>query len=397
MTLIIALEKDGPLPLHRQIYQEVQRLILSEIWKPGSRLPSTRAMSTRMGVSRATVCMAYEQLFEDGYLQSYVGSGTYVSLEIPDRRFLKKAEEHRAVVSIRPVADKLLSSFGEFIETQPASPREEHVQASDQITRHEPNPIWYKAFTRHMKKMTNWSITNDPQGDPELRQALTAYLVRARGLVLEPDQLILTGSREEALSLIARIHIGDNDVVAVEDPGDPTLLEILLSHGADVEPVPVDSMGILVDRLIRSEHLPPKMLFVSPSCQHGTGVSLSRTRRAELMTWCAQSRTLVIEDDREHELTYAGQTARSLQGHAGSQLVIYLGTFATVIPSVKSAYLVVPKSLINVYRRTRQLIGTRSFLPEQKALSELLQKGLYDRLIRKVRQSHWRNSTTSAG
>lgn len=389
MALTIALQKEGVIPLHRQVYQGVQRLILSEIWKPGKRLPSTRDLACRLGVSRTTICTAYDKLLEDGYVQSHVGSGTFVSHELADRRLIPTRADRVSVEPVRPVAGRLLSSFGEFLEASTDSAADESVRDDNDPAASSGSQIWLRALARQVRHA--WSVASDPQGDNELREALADYLARARGLDVEAGQIILTGSREEALSLVVRIHVSNEDLIAVEDPCDPALVEILLSHGADVDPLPVDALGLVVGRLTQSEHLPPKMLFISPSCQNPTGVSLSRSRRSELVSWCVQARTLVVEDDTGHELSYAGQAIRSLQGLAGAEHVIYLGGFSTAIPSVKSAYLVVPESLIPVYRRAKRLIGSHGFLPEQKALSELISRGLFDRIVRKLRQDEKRS------
>lgn len=387
MTLPIVLEKKSPIPLHRQIYHEIQRLILSEIWRPGTRLPSTRDLSVRLKVSRATVCMAYEQLLLDGYLQSFTGSGTYVSREIPDRRFLKRQEEQINITPIRPVPDNLLSSFGEFLQTREEFAPEQHEQQEAGEIKSEESLVWRRILSRRVKDESLPDACGDASGLDPLRDVIAGYVSRTRGVICEAGQIVITGSKEEALDLIARMHIEENDVVAVEDPGDPTLREILLSHAADLDPIPVDGSGLMVDRLINSEHLPPKMLVLTPSCQMPLGVSLSRFRRHELMKWCVESRTLVVEDDTGNELSYGGQSLRSLQGLANGGLVIYMGTFKKILPAVRLCFLVVPKSLAVVYNRAMSLAGSRMSVPEQFATMDLITHGVLDKIVRRARAS----------
>jgi len=96
MDLAIALSHEAATPLHRQLYEELRRAILNGRLSPGQKLPSTRSLAKSLGISRIVVTQSYEQLNDEGYLQTTVGSGTFVCAQLPDDLLLSAAG-HRAV------------------------------------------------------------------------------------------------------------------------------------------------------------------------------------------------------------------------------------------------------------------------------------------------------------
>ena len=78
------LTRSGDAPLFRQVYLQIRSAILSQSLRPGTKLPSTRALASQLSVSRSAVVAAYEQLLAEGYAGGKVGSGTYVSSDLPE-------------------------------------------------------------------------------------------------------------------------------------------------------------------------------------------------------------------------------------------------------------------------------------------------------------------------
>src|SRR5688572_25281355 len=84
MQLPILLDRDKRVPLQRQLYDSIRRMVLTRGLRPGDRLPASRGLAKALDVSRVTVTLAYEQLTAEGYLQTRRGAGTFVSTQIPD-------------------------------------------------------------------------------------------------------------------------------------------------------------------------------------------------------------------------------------------------------------------------------------------------------------------------
>src|SRR5438045_2179334 len=101
VLLDIAVDRASAMPLQRQVYLAIRRLILAGRLRPGARLPSTRFLANELRLARTTVLDAFGQLVFEGYLQGKVGSGTRVSSQIPhDVQALASVAEQYSVPSL---------------------------------------------------------------------------------------------------------------------------------------------------------------------------------------------------------------------------------------------------------------------------------------------------------
>ncbi|MEO1377563.1 MAG: winged helix-turn-helix domain-containing protein [Cyanobacteria bacterium J06635_10] len=120
MDLAIALDNNSSKPLHQQLYEELRQAILSGRLTPGERIPSTRALSKSLSISRFTVTTSYEQLLSEGYLETIIGSGTFVCKQIPDDLIQSNVIER--IEKINPSSIKL-SRYGETLVNTVNVPR----------------------------------------------------------------------------------------------------------------------------------------------------------------------------------------------------------------------------------------------------------------------------------
>src|SRR6185436_18901510 len=79
MALNLQLDRESPLPLARQIQEQIERLIREGWLAPGVKLPATRELAQTLGVNRTTVALAYEELVAGGRARAHVGQGTFVA------------------------------------------------------------------------------------------------------------------------------------------------------------------------------------------------------------------------------------------------------------------------------------------------------------------------------
>jgi GntR family transcriptional regulator/MocR family aminotransferase len=165
--------------LRNEIYRQLRARILSGQLTPGSRLPSSRALATQMGVSRNTVLAAYEQLWAEGYLEGRLGSGTYVTRSLPDE--LLSAAVQPPMVPGDVARGRFLSERGERIASSPRTPlpvltghpevRAFTVGLPDVDTF--PKEAWGRLVTRRQREST-WEMMryNHPAGYEPLRRAI---------------------------------------------------------------------------------------------------------------------------------------------------------------------------------------------------------------------------------
>jgi GntR family transcriptional regulator/MocR family aminotransferase len=318
-------------------------------------MPSSRALATDLEVSRRLVVEAYAQLLAEGYFTTRRGAGTYVAESAGHSDGAPRAPE-----GSRP-------SFDFF----PGSPDLASF----------PRTLWLRTLREVLRSAPPSAFAYpDPRGSAELRQALSGYLRRVRGVVAEPDSILICAGATQGLALLARAFqrqgIGE---IAMEDPGLPHHRMTLAYAGISVEGVPVDEQGLEV------RELEAPVVVCTPAHQCPTGVALSPGRRGALIAW-ARAGGLVIEDDYDAEFRYDRAPLGALQGLAPDR-VVYLGTASkTLAPGLRLGWLVLPPALVGPVVEAKFLDDMGSSTLEQLVLARLLETASYDRHLRRARR-----------
>jgi GntR family transcriptional regulator / MocR family aminotransferase len=341
--------------LRAQLEERMRELIRDGTLAAGSRLPSSRALADDLGVSRRLVVDAYAQLLAEGYLLARHGAGTYV------------AANAGVIDSVTPPAPLPAPQFDFF----PGSP---DLAAF-------PRALWLGAMRDVLRSAPPSAFAYpDARGAPELRSALSVYLRRVRGVVVDPETMVICAGATQGLALLGRALVRRGvGSIAVEDPGLPPHRGVLAYSGLDVRSAPVDEHGIDV------EAIDAPVVLATPAHQCPTGVVLSPARRGELIGW-ARAGGLVIEDDYDAEFRYDRAPLAALQGLAPDH-VVYLGTVSkTLAPGLRLGWMVLPAPLIEAVVEAKAMEDLGSSTLEQLALARLLESAAYDRHLRKARR-----------
>ena len=338
-----------------QLEDRLRELVREGTLTAGSRMPSTRALAGDLGVSRRLVVDAYGQLLAEGYLVARRGAGTYVAAAAT-----AEDVELAAPSSGRPQFD-----FFPGAPDLSAFPRGQWLRAMREVLRTAPDETF--AYP-------------DAAGAPELRQALSAYLRRVRGVVAEPEAVVVCAGVTQGLALLARALLSQGvSEIDIEDPGLPPHRAVLAYAGLNVHGARVDEQGLVVSSL-RS-----RVVLTTPAHQCPTGVVLSPGRRGELLRW-AREGGLVIEDDYDAEFRYDRAPLGALQGLAPDR-VVYLGTVSkTLAPGMRLGWLVVPAALREAVIAAKALDDLGNAALDQLVLARMLQTAAYDRHLRKARR-----------
>lgn len=388
--LTIPIEQQSGVPVYRQVYLGVRQAILAGKVAPGSRLPSTRALASDLGVSRNTVVMAYEQLRGEGYTVGRGGSDTRVADTVPDRMMqaAAAAARPRALTAIAKASDtaraleRIHAAMAPRLEMPPRAFRA-GVPATDLF----PYSLWGRLLSRRWNRVTARELGyGHTQGYLPLRQAIATYLSSARGVVCDAEQVFIVGGAQGALSVAARTVLDHGDRAWIEDPGYHGARGALVAAGARVVPVPVDDEGIDVEAGI-AKAPDARAAFVTPSRQLPLGMPLSKARRAALLQWAARQKSWIIEDDYDSEIRFASRPLPALQSEDAHGSVLYVGTFSKVLfPALRIGYLVVPPDLVGPTLAVRHLQSVHSPTLEQTVLADFIAAGHFERHVRRVRQ-----------
>ncbi len=385
---LLSIDRDSAVPVLRQVYLELRRLILAGAIPPGGRLPPTRALAARLGVARNTVVAAYEQLLAEGTIEGRVGAGSFVRAELP---------ETLDVPPPRPSAPAGPTALPDSARRFPAPPELSHFAPQpfstgrtgwDERTAR----IWRSLTLRRVQDVDSSMLGYaDPRGSAALRLAIARYLRAARAVRCEPEQVIVTAGAQQAIDLVLKVLVEPGDPVWLEDPCYPAVRAALTAARARIASVPVDAQGLVVAEGIAVEPA-ARLAYVTPSSQYPLGVVLSMARRLELLAWARRAGAWLIEDDYDSEFRYAGRPLASLQGIDEAGRVIYIGTFSKVLfPGLRLGYAVLPPSLVEPVAAARQLSDWHPAGLMEGVVTDFLEEGHFAQHLRRMRQ-HYRAS-----
>lgn len=390
IRLILNIEPNLRAPIYRQLCDQLRHAIVTLQLMPGELLPSSRELAATLGLSRKTISRCYDELLSQGYLRSESGVGTFVR-KLPQTKSNSVGNE--PITSGRRLtkyAEDLLScaveptNQGEFAELHYGAPPPREL----------PVAAWRQVLLKQLRNshFSHVYYDTDPFGYLPLRTALASYLMRSRALQCDPEQIVVFSHALSPLKLFAQIAIEEGDSVVVENPGFPFARRVFSALGAKIIPVGVDRDGFCVDQL---KSLPEctRLVYVTPSHQDPTGAMLTLERRRKLLSWAKDNQCLILEDDYDCEFRYTGSNLPALMALDENETVAYIGDmWKTLFPLVNIGYLVLPQSLIDVFRRAQSLSWTKvsTSLPffDQLAVTEFMNDGYFERHVRKTRTAY---------
>ncbi|HKN99955.1 MAG TPA: PLP-dependent aminotransferase family protein [Pseudonocardiaceae bacterium] len=331
----------------------------------GTRLPSSRDLSSQLGVARGTVTLAYTQLAAEGYLVSRRGSGTVVSQSV-------------SVSDLRAGEDAAPEPVWRH-DLRPGLPA---LSAF-------PRSAWLAATRAGLAGLTDAELGYpDPAGLAALRAELAAYLGRVRAVACTPANIVVTNGAAEGTTLLAQVlHAAGHDRVAVENPRHPGQAELFAAHGLTPVPIPVDEDGLIVDNLTGSG---ARVVMATTAHQFPLGVAMRPHRRMALLAWAKDVDGLVIEDDYDAEHRYDTAPVSALQA-LDPERIAYQGSVSkTLAPALRIGWVVAPAPLraeLVTRKRLHDLGGSQL---AHAAMAHLLRTGGYDRHLRSARQLYRR-------
>jgi GntR family transcriptional regulator / MocR family aminotransferase len=381
----LSLDPNNSSPLHRQLFLSLRDAILNGTLKAGTRLPATRLLAKDLKVSRNTVLTAFDQLMAEGFLESRVGSGTYISDQLPSDLQGSNGALNQAEPKIRQIK---LSNYTQKLYQQ--SPVKQHRDGAFSPgapdLEHFPFGEWARLLGKHWRRPSReFLIGNSIGGAKVLREALAQYLGQTRAVRCTADQVIVLSGSQQAIHLVIRAFAEAGDPVLMEDPGYPGIRNSILAAGAEPISVPVDDEGF---SLTAAKQLNPdaRLACISPSHQYPLGPTMSLSRRLDLLNWAKAEDRFLLEDDYDSEYRYTGRPISSLQGLDTDQRVLYVGTMSKVMfGGLRLGYLVVPPDLVDVFLALRRDVDGHSPATPEAALAEFISEGYLTSHIRRMK------------
>jgi GntR family transcriptional regulator / MocR family aminotransferase len=368
--------------LTRWLYEELRRTILEGRLSPGTRLPASRDFARQYGLSRGTVVSVFERLQDEGYVSCRVGFGTWVNRVTtaqPTRQMTLAPPayiRHTISAYVRP------KPWVDIVLPEAIRP----FRVGDPAITEFPCELWGRIAGECARNFRSWLKSGqDGRGYRPLRDAVADYLSASRGVRCSSEQILIVSGTQQALDLLARLLLKQDDPVWMEDPGYFGASIAFGNVGAKIIPVPVDEEGLSVTA---GKKICPhaKGVYLTPAHQFPLGVTMSLERRMAVLNWASRVGAFVIEDDYDSEYRFEGQPVPALQSLDNNSNVILIGSFSkTLFPSLRLGYVVLPPSLVDVFLAFRYRTDFRNVNFDQAVLCDFIVDGHLARHMRRMR------------
>ena len=372
--------------------------VLDHRLPPGTRLPPSRRLAADLRISRNTVTLAYQMLIHEGFVLAQDRSGHIIhpqalenasrSVAMPARPSGNAPDWNARLVS-RPAGARHVTKPADwfnydypFVYGQPDS-------------RLFPIAGWRQAvqLAQRSSAIRSWTGDNVDADDPVLIEQLQQWVLPRRGIFVSPHQILVTVGAQQALFIAGSLLLNRDRVVGVEQPSYPDIRNVCRHFTDSIRALPMDGNGLRASsRLAECD-----VLFVQPSHQNPTTLTMPLTRRHEILTAAAEHDFVIVEDDYDNELTFTGDALPALKALDRDNRVIYVGSLSkTLAPGLRVGFLVGTPDFIREARAMRRIMVRHPPLNNQRAVALFLQMGYYDTAVKRLIAAYRERAATLA-
>ncbi|VVD86563.1 HTH-type transcriptional regulatory protein GabR [Pandoraea iniqua] len=364
------------------VYRCVRERIVAGELRRGDRLPSTRTLAERWGVSRGIVELAFEQLTLEGYVASRVGAGTEVVADLSEPAATEAREG--AELSPSPISPASpLPIFETAASLSLKTGRSVDVALFSL-------PAWRRHMNYALRTVTSAELADtDPRGYGPLRESIARYLRVTRGITCDADHIVMTTGIRHAIDLVTDVLADADTTYYLEDPGYKNLASLIGAPPERCVGVPVDDEGFCADAADRVGR--PGIAYVTPAHQAPLGTTMSINRRMQMLAWAEARDVWIIEDDYDSEFSYGSAPLPALKAIDTHGRVIHCSSFnKSLFPSLRIGFLLAPPALLPRIAALRSASGRANSLIEQMALARYIDAGDFARHLRASRSVYLR-------
>lgn len=361
----IHIDRDLVKPLYLQIYEGLTELIEKGTVSFGEKLPPIRRMASFFDVNTVTIVKAYKQLETMGYVESRMGSGTYVCFNE--------------------------TKFDDITETMKFS--EENGSIRYDFASASISPKYFPV--NNFKKVINEVLDRDggyaleyqeSAGYQPLRESVKNFIEAQHGLEVSLDEIQIVSGAQQGIDILAKAFLDHKDVVYVEAPTYPGAVNAFKSRGASVVEINMQEDGIDLndlDKKIREN--PPTIFYTMPVFQNPTGYSYSLKKKKELLALSEEYDFFIIEDDHISELYYDEKPAL-LKTLDNKGKVFYIKSFSKLfLPGLRLAFLLIPQHHYSKIALAKYSSDISSSGLSQRAMDLFLRKNLWADHVSRLR------------
>ena len=359
-------DKSG-IPIYEQIYKYIKSDIISGILKPDEKLPSKRSFANNNGISTITIQNAYDQLVSEGYIYTIPKKGYYVA-NIDGMISIPKESTLSLDIKMPKVSDKYpIDLSGNKVN-------------SDMF----PFSVWTRLLRETISSRSQELMEVPPTGGIlELRRAISDHLKSFRGMLIDPNQIIIGAGTEYLYGLLIQL-LGNQKIYCIENPGYKKLVQIYGRYNIHCAYAEMDDNGITVEGLRKCG---ADIAHISPTHHFPTGITMPASRRYEILAWANEENgRYIIEDDYDSEFRTNGRPIPTMQSIDACEKVIYMNTFSkSLTPTIRISYMILPVHLVNRFYEQLSFYSCTVSNFEQYTLAAFINNGYFEKHINRMR------------
>lgn len=347
------------------IYNKYRDDIINGYLKKKQMLPSIRESCDLFKASQTTVEHAYNKLLTEGYITSIPQVGYYVSIE-EERIHLHKqlddySKEHKDIEYKYDFRSQRVSFDSFDINT------------------------WKRYLRDVLDDISSMSTYGDSQGEYALREALSGYAYKVRGVLGHPDRILVASNYQSLLFLLCGLFDKDT-VIGMEDLNHQQATRVFESYGYETVLIDSDDEGISLDSLSKHKI---DVLYLNSASGGKKRKPISNKLRDSIIRYCSEHDILILEDDYNGELSYVSLPHHAMQGFAIKDNIVYCGSFSRLLlPSLRISYMVLNDKYYHRYLVHKKEYGPTASKLEQLALSKYIADGYLEKHLRKLKKEY---------
>ena len=384
---IIKLQRNNKQALYLQLANQFITLIKDKKLLPTTKLPGSRTLSELLNVHRKTVVACYDELLAQGWVESIPKKGTFVHADLPElhqKEFQNLGEELKnELAGFQFYIDKNLKKKSLKLS-------EGFMSLNDGVSdaRLTPTVDLARIYRRisgrkHIYKEMSYGTLF---GNEKLRNTLSEYLNKTRGLHTSKDTILITRGSQMGIHLSAKLLLKKDDIIIVGETNYNSADTSFLQQESKLLRVQVDENGLItneIESICKQQQI--KAVYVTSHHHHPTTVTLSAERRIHLLNLSKTFNFAIIEDDYDYDFNYNYSPILPLASHDTNGNVIYIGSVCkTVAPVYRIGYLIAPKDFVNEAANQRRFIDRQGDALLELTFEEFIKNGDLDRHIKKV-------------
>lgn len=388
--MLLNIKKGNGVSVFNQILNQIIGLIDDGTLEIGFKLPSSRNLAKTIGVNRSTVLRVYDELWAQGYIESSQGSYTKVRKRQQLNIQRNIIQQNNVECKINYYQDKLHLQYDAMMYYI------EHgkVIEDEKINFLQISPDTRLLNTRRIRRSLYDALNEkeyDPfkfahgRGFPPLRTEI-ARQMKLHNIFAEDGNILITNGTLQSLQIFFHVFSNPNDYIAVENPTSSIILLIAKIFDLKLIKIPMTSSGM--DLAVLRKELQQhkiKFIYVMPTYQNPTGISMPHNNREELIQLCKDYDCVILEDGIEEEMKYSGKAFLPIKSIDEREQVVYLGTYTKLMaPGIPLGWVVASTECIKKMTVVKAIFEISSSSINQMFYYKFIHSGAFDLQLRKM-------------